>query len=154
MTQQTWNALDAYNGMMRSLITPDLLAAGLTGSGGKYELPCEGAWALIGFQKWRPVTKARVAFTVNLSYFDRAEWSAKRAENQWLGDAPEHNANYVLWGETQRLGVLVPTRRDHWWDLTLGTDVEPLASEVIESLLRYGLPWLESQANATHLRHG
>jgi|GEM_PF-5465992 len=94
MTHDTGTALDLYTRMMNTYIAPSLLAHGLTGSRGKLEWPCDSAWALLGFQKWRPVTRTRVAFTVNLSLFDRAEWTQRRASDASLAAKPAHNTNY------------------------------------------------------------
>jgi len=153
MTHDTGTALDLYTRMMNTYIAPSLLAHGLTGSGGKFALPYDSAWALLGFQKWRPVTPTRVAFTVNLSFFDRAEWTQRRVRDTLLPAKPEHNMNYGTWSMVQRIGFLMPQRRDHWWQIALDTEVDHLASEVVGVLVRYGMPWLRAHATASGEEH-
>jgi hypothetical protein len=42
-----------------------------------------------------------------------------------------------------RLGKLV-TGRDHWWEVSIETNLDELESEVIKALTDYALPWMET----------
>jgi len=43
----------------------------------------------------------------------------------------------------QRLGILMPSGSDYWWELDPGSDLERVAAEVGAAWTRYGKPWLD-----------
>jgi hypothetical protein len=43
----------------------------------------------------------------------------------------------------QRIGVLMPIRRDYWWDFDSKSDLDNIAKDVVVACMDFGLPWLE-----------
>ncbi len=74
-------------------------------------------------------------FTINLL-------SVRSAEHQ-PGDPSEHGArlSYVMWFVYQRRDYPTP---DYWWAISDEAQLEMAFKDALNSLERYGLPWLEA----------
>ncbi|GAA0912957.1 DUF4304 domain-containing protein [Streptomyces thermoalcalitolerans] len=126
-------AVHAY--AMRTRTAPHLRALGFKGSGQRYALPHEKAWAQLGFQKSRGNTARSMRFTVNLSVIGKEAWERAHAEASWLPERPNPNVRYGARGETVRIGLLLPSRSDVWWGFEAGEGpveelAEPCATDV------------------------
>ncbi len=73
----------------------------------------------MGFQKSRYNTKDTVEFTINLG----------------AAYAP---TSHGYWHD--RIGEVMPARRDTWWTLRAGHPIEPVAGEVLAAIRTYGWP--------------
>lgn len=95
-----------YDGLMKGTFAPALRAAGLKGSGGRFELPSEKYWAQLGFQKSAYSDSAALQFTVNLSVISRQVWAEQAAARPHLGGKPTPNIGYGSWADQVRIGDL------------------------------------------------
>ena len=137
--------------MMRDQVAPAFRALGLTGSGSTYVLPNETCWALIGVQKSRSNTADRVRFTINLTVVPRDVWA--RAHATWpsqLSHRPSPNADsggLIAEGDRdrywhERIGTVMPRKRDTWWEITPRGDSEATGRAVVDAVRDFGLPAL------------
>ena len=70
------SAQDEFRGVLRDLVSPALRSAGLKGSGGRYQMPSQSCFALVGFQRSHWSTGSAVQFTVNLMVVSREVWNS------------------------------------------------------------------------------
>jgi hypothetical protein len=131
-----------YADLMKSAFAPSLRAAGLKGSGGRFELASDKYWAQLGFQKSAFSDSSVLKFTVNLSVIDRGVWAEQAAAKSHLGTKPSPSIHYGSWAEQVRIGRLMPSGEDLWWSLTRGDDPTPMATEVVSALIDVAVPWL------------
>lgn len=140
-------AAAVYAYAMRARIAPHLRALGFQGSGQRYELPHEKAWAQLGFQKSRGNTARSVRFTVNLSVIGKAAWERAREEASWLPGRPNPNVHHGSRGEMVRIGLLLPSGSDVWWGFEAGEGsveelAEPCATDVCTAITDCAVPHL------------
>ena len=131
--------------MMRDDVGPGLRKLGLRGSGRKYKLPDNEAYRLISFQGWRYSSSEELRFTINLALISKQEWETRSRweyETQgWRWPAAPSSYGYPV-GEHRRLGQLMPGGGDRWWTLRANDESRPLASELLDAIAAYGVPWL------------
>jgi hypothetical protein len=48
---------------------------------------------------------------------------------------------------SQRIGRLMPGKRDHWWEITPKSDVDRVAPQVTKAVTELGLPFLDRHAD-------
>ena len=81
------------------------------------------------------------SFTINLGvYFPKAEklgHGHPPVERPYVSDCIVN----------ERLGVLMPSGLDHWWEIKRRTDLEKLGREVAVCWQKYGHPWLEKYSD-------
>jgi hypothetical protein len=133
-------AQDNFMRMLRERIAPALLAAGLKGSGREYLLPSTTHWIQLGFQGSTANTSTRVTFTVNCKVVRKDVWAAMYEERPHIGRAPKPNVHAGTFEWMQRIGQLMPPRRDTWWSLEHDQDPGGVADEVLDAILSFGLP--------------
>ncbi|GAA0587022.1 DUF4304 domain-containing protein [Kribbella sandramycini] len=136
---------EVFAEMMKATFGPLLRDQGLRGSGGRFELPSDDYWALLGFQKSAYSDGQEVQFTVNLSAIRRDVWAERAAASPALGERPKPTVVYGSWATQTRLGLITPEGSDKWWPIVRGVDPGPVAEDVVSDLLKYGLPWLREQ---------
>jgi len=137
-----------YADLMKSTFAPSLRAAGLKGSGGRFELASEKYWAQLGFQKSAFSDSSALKFTVNLSVIDREIWAEHAAAKSHLGTKPSPSIDYGSWAEQVRIGHLMPSGEDLWWSLSRGDDPTLMATEVVSALIDVAVPWLRAKTAA------
>lgn len=142
-------ALALYAAMMKDDVAPRLRRLGLKGSGGRFHLPSDTCWALLGFQRSAWNDADHVRFTVNLTCVAKAAWEAAR-ETKGLSERPRPNVHYGLFAPSTRIGALRPDlrpdlREDTWWDVRSGVATGPVADAVMHDIETHGLPWLVGQ---------
>jgi hypothetical protein len=138
-------AQETFLTIMREQIAPGLRAVGFRGSGSVYTLLDDRVWRLLGFQRSRSSDRRRVRFTVNLTAADRVGWEAARQVEPWLGARPSGNGNYLLSPDVfsfTRIGLLMPSHQDLWWDVNAEETGSRIAEEVLSVIKTYGVPWL------------
>lgn len=132
---------------MRARIVPHLRTLGFKGSGQRYALPHDKAWAQLDFQKSRGNAARSVRFTVNLSVIGKAAWERAREESPWLPVRPNPNAHCGARGEMARIDTLLPAGSDVWWsfgtgDVSVEELAEPHATDVCTVITNYAVPCL------------
>lgn len=139
---------EVYADLMKNVFAPALRQSGLKGSGGRFELPSETHWALLGFQKSAYSDAVEVQFTVNLSAIGRDVWAVQAASSPHLGAKPSPTTFYGKWADQVRIGSLTPTGEDLWWSLRRGEDTRAVSDTVVSALLDLAVPWLVTKANS------
>jgi Domain of unknown function (DUF4304) len=137
-----------YDHLMKDSFAPALRAAGLKGSGGRFELPSGNYWSQMGFQKSAFSDSTGLKFTVNLSVIDRGIWAAQAEAKPHLGHKPKPSTFYGSWADQVRIGQLTPSGEDRWWSLSRGEDPNPVTQDVLSTLLDLAVPWLISKSGA------
>ncbi len=137
-----------YAEMMKATFGPALRGEGLRGFGGRFELPSEEYWALVGFQKSAHSDGQEVRFTVNLSVIRRDVWAEHAEAQPLLGERPKPTINYGSWADQARIGALTPDGSDKWWRIVRGVDPGHVAKDAVSDLLTYGVPWLRERTSA------
>ncbi len=134
-----------YDQLMKESFAPALREVGMKGSGGRFELPSDTHWLLLGFQKSTFSDSDAVKFTVNLSAISRQTWKEQAAASPHLGVQPKPSTFYGRWAEQTRIGKLTPAGADLWWTLARGDDPSELVDNVVPVLLEVGVPWLRAR---------
>jgi len=99
---------------------------------------CErGNYALVEIQKSRKSVKDKILFTVNLGIVC-SELLKLEDPNREPGKCRVVDAHLRL-----RLGMLLPGRRDKWWEITECTPESSLEQEVCQAVVESGVPYLE-----------
>jgi len=128
-------------------LTKWLKARGFSRHGYSFVKRHNGNRLLVHFQVWKErSTAAEIIFTVNLGVLSkRLSWLT---DNR---DPPKVPAiGECHWRE--RLGVLLPARRDYWWSVD-ETRIAGLAAELEDALGSFGLPAMERVASDDSLRN-
>jgi hypothetical protein len=137
-----------YDRLMKESFAPALRAAGLKGSGGRFELPSEKYWSQLGFQKSNYSDSNALEFTVNLSVISREVWVEQASAMPHLGKKPAPSTTYGAWADQIRIGQLTTSGEDLWWSLHRGDDPGPLEEQAVSTLLGLAVPWLVARSNA------
>ncbi len=110
---------------MKSGIAPAVRDLGFKGSGGKFRIGRGDFTGWVYVQKSRWNTKAEVEFTFNVGVFYNL------AQSHIKG----------IWGD--RIGHLLPDRRDKWWKFDSKESAGTVQEEAIKAVSRYALPAIE-----------
>jgi len=140
-------AQDIYASMVKDRISPRLREEGLVGSSGRYAVPSDSHWALVGFQKSAFSDRNEVRFTINLVAVGKPEWEQLRLEHPYLAKRPQPTFHHPEPALSMRIGQLVDDGEDKWWRVVPTSDCEPIVDEVIRDLTEAGIPWLRAQIN-------
>ncbi len=170
------NAQEAFTLLLSNWISQGLRRLDFRGSGNRFSLRCDVCWISLGFQKSKFSSKAQVKFTINLQVTNKAAWERARSLSGGLTafspslpmpslpPRPSPGTVYVMHTDTDmpfapsvniRIGHLLPEgTRDHWWTVEPETNLEHLASEVLSTVERFGVPWpwqeMRTQGCITH----
>ena len=139
------DAKERYAAMIKDRLSPALRAEGLTGSGGRYAIPSDTHWALIGFQKSAFGDRDDVRFTFALLVVRKDDWAAAVAEDKRPKPVPSAITLYGDPVRSTRIGRLVGEGQDKWWQIQSGVEIEPVVTDVLDDLRSAGLPWLRDQ---------
>jgi predicted Zn-dependent protease len=52
-----------------------------------------------------------------------------------------------------RIGRLMPTSYDHWWELDAAADIDALAADVADAYRRFGEDWLQAHSDVKRAAH-
>ncbi len=92
-----------------------------------------GNWGLINFQTRGSERMGQVAFTINLGVS-----STKLNEIEDIGGDELPSESECHWRE--RIGWLLPEKKDHWWDIESIKDIEAFAEEIVSLLTKKAIP--------------
>ena len=97
-----------------------------------------GLYGVLNFQAslWNTPESAR--FTVNLCF------TLPFFHEKWTNRAFPRNPGSAASVVQERIGLLMPGKRDHWRQVSPGCDAAQVGREVTEAIERYGLPFLEA----------
>ncbi|MEP6468772.1 MAG: hypothetical protein ABJC24_03280 [Chloroflexota bacterium] len=85
-------------------------------------------------------------FTANLTVASKAEWQRQRKIQPWLPAKPAPNVLYGSSAWQKRIGQLLPSGEDIWWDVPANTqDTRILAALVAGAIQEDVLPAVEEQ---------
>jgi hypothetical protein len=131
--------------MLRELITPRLRDLGLRGSRYVYWLPCEHAWAGLGFQT--QTLSGAVRFTANVFAVPKQTWELVRGDMPYVAERPNPNNQYVFTDHPVarfRISHLMNPNDpwDSWWEVHADTDCGMLAEEVLTAIADRAMPVL------------
>lgn len=129
--------------LLREHVAPTLRRSGFSGSGQDFHRPIDGNWAAINFQRDRYSTAAKLRFTINLGTAS----TAVRIED---GFAAEDPAREIECHWRTRIGTLLPSGDDTWWDVPAGmlaTEARVLGEAIAGHLAERATPALERMAS-------
>lgn len=134
--------------MLQAQVAPALRAMGFKGSGRQYEIPNETHWALLGFQASAWSDRQELSFTVNLTVVSRDDWAEIHSAYPQLGEKPKANSGLPpiftrvsgtgYWHE--RIGMVMPGRRDTWWEVAADGQTATVAEDVLGAIRNNALP--------------
>jgi hypothetical protein len=131
------NESDRYRTMINTHMKPYLESKGFRGATDIFRRQYDRNWGLISFQKSVRSDQDAVVFTVNVGTISRRlyEFDGYHVAIDTLRDEHCH------WRE--RLGYLMPERRDIWWTLDRSSNVDELASGLVRLIDRYAIPEMQ-----------
>lgn len=107
------------------------------------ELP-NGTINLVNFQRTNAgVTGREPSVTVNLNVVTQAMRDHWAATGDWRSKRPLRSGVDI--GTHQRLGH-VAFGRDYWWNPSDAEAARATADEVVDLMVRYGIPWLDEKS--------
>jgi hypothetical protein len=124
---------------------PLLKAAGFRKAGRAFQRAAGCLFQVVQFQASQWNTPDHAQFTANLNIvqpFFHEVWSGRPFPSN-----PASAAAIV----SQRIGLLMPGGRDHWWEVTPATEVGPLGAKVASAVADYGLTFLADYADLERL---
>jgi tRNA U55 pseudouridine synthase TruB len=98
----------------------------------------------VNLQKSVSSTSVSLKATVNLQVYSRTLTRAMGYSMGYPADPHRH------WRE--RIGAVMPERRDTWWSAQTLPEAEQAGEEIAEALTRYGLPALHAVSSTEKLR--
>ncbi|HET6387555.1 MAG TPA: tetratricopeptide repeat protein [Armatimonadota bacterium] len=132
------NCTDVIVKAVQSALAP----LGFTGRGRVFSRRLDDITLLVGLQK-DTASDGAGQVTVNLGVHSRA--LAERLD--W--NPPVNSVGDAPWNA--RIGELMPQKRDIWWKFASRQDAARVSNEIVESLLRYGLPAMDAVSSLEQL---
>jgi hypothetical protein len=114
-----------------------LTDAGFRRQGNHLHRLVDGVFHAINFQGSQWGSASSGSFTVNLVV------TSPFLHTTWTGRPFPSNPASSLFPLRSRIGRLMPSRRDHWWEVDDRTIVDTLAQEAATEIIQYGLPFFE-----------
>lgn len=99
----------------------------------------------VNFQASQWGTAAVGSFTINLVVTSPWLYSS------WTSKPLPRNPATALFPVSHRIGAVMPSQRDHWWEVTSSTDMVALGAEVSEAIMMWGVPFLDGIPNGDAL---
>jgi hypothetical protein len=127
----------AITAVSRAAYANGLRQAGFRRQGNHLHRPSADLFHGVHFQASKWGTRCEGKFTINLVV------TAPFLYQGWTGKPLPANPATALFPVQQRIGFLLPERRDHWWTVAVDDPTDELADEVTRGLLRYALPFLD-----------
>jgi len=138
----TSTTVRAIQFVSRAVADLGLSDAGFRRQGNHLHRHVEGLIHAVHFQasQWGSATSG--SFTITLVVTSPFLYST------WTGRPFPSNPASALFPVTTRIGALMPSRKDQWWEVDAGTNLDALSREVAAAILHYGMPFFESFKSA------
>jgi len=133
-----------FKELLKNSVAPALRENGLKGSGQAYSIKSDEYWALIGLQKSMYSDSQGLKFTINVYVVSKKQWEEGRNKYSYFPQKPSANTMWQV-GWSERIGTLMPSRLDHWWEYNNQTNDGELAQQVVEAILEYAVPAMQSK---------
>ncbi|WP_170114207.1 DUF4304 domain-containing protein [Kangiella spongicola] len=133
-----------FKELMKISLAPALRESGLKGSGQTYSIKSDEYWALIGFQKSLYSDSQGLKFTINIYVVPKQEWEESREKYSYFPQKPSANTKWQI-GWSERIGTLMPSKLDHWWEFNSQTNESELVRQVVEAISKYAVPAMQSR---------
>ena len=129
-----------YKGMVLTAMSQVLRPVGFRKKGANFTRQLRQVVHFIGLQSSQSSTSTCLRATLDLSIWVHAAAEANQAPD----------ALSAHWRE--RIGILMPERRDHWWVISSGQEAQVAIKEICHALREYGLPTLDCLASNEAMR--
>jgi hypothetical protein len=116
---------------------PLLKTYGFSKSGRTFHRKSGNAWQVVNVQASTSNTGVNSKFTINLGVYHPA--IAELAGKSIQTEKPKEYECIVR----ERIGKLLPTKLDYWWEITPATNLEYVAQTISSIIKELGIPWLE-----------
>lgn len=133
------SAQEQFRSFLRDSLAPRLRTLGFTGSGQRFSIPSETYWALMGIQRSVSSDRKKLKFTLNFFVVSREEWENAKNDVSYLSRTPSANTQWPV-GWHQRIGSVMPEKKDLWWHFSPVTDFSRLATEIAQAVEAYAMP--------------
>lgn len=133
-----------FKELLKNTVAPALRENGLKGSGQEYSIKSEDYWALIGLQKSMYSDSQKLKFTINIYVISKQQWDEGREQFSYFPKKPSPNTKWQL-GWSERIGMLMPSKLDHWWEFNIETNASELAEQVVEAISKYAIPAMQAK---------
>ena len=130
--------------LLKTSVAPKLRECGLSGSGQNYSIKSDDYWALLSFQKSVYSNSADLRFTVNVYVVSKSDWDSERLKRSYYPEKPSATVHWAV-GWNSRIGDVLPIKKDYWWSLNGGADLQKLAEEVIAAIRDFAIPAMQSK---------
>lgn len=137
-------ASNIYKDLIKG-ISQSLKSEGFSRKGQSFYTKHEENWGVINFQKSTSGNEKSVVFTVNLGI---ASGRLFRFSGKLIEDRPLIEDCH--W--RQRLGFLLPEKKDVWWTIVVTTLLDRLVKDMENLLCQYGIPEIEKNIRDETLR--
>lgn len=128
--------MDKYK-MLLSEISNRIKPLGLKKAGDSFFYNQDGNIGLINFQKSKDSASETIIFTINLGTY---------SSSLSMFDRPDIKSKVLIsdchWRE--RIGLLLPQKKDHWWQITESTSLPNLVKEIAEILSDVAIPEIKN----------
>jgi hypothetical protein len=130
--------------VVASALVPALREAGYRRDKRTFRRTSSECIQVVNVQSSQWGSAASQRFTLNLGvFFPRVHDELAGYSGVRIGHAGPREAHCHL---RQRIGGLMPERRDLWWDIEAAEDPSSVSNDARAALTRFGLPWLEAMA--------
>ncbi|WP_018277778.1 DUF4304 domain-containing protein [Teredinibacter turnerae] len=133
-----------FKELIKNTIAPALRENGLKGSGQEFSIKSDDYWALIGLQKSMYSDSQGLKFTINIYVVSKQQWEEGREQYSYFPKKPSPNTKWQL-GWSERIGMLMPSKLDHWWEFNNRTEERELAQQVVHAIMEYAVPAMQSR---------
>ncbi|WP_075186754.1 DUF4304 domain-containing protein [Teredinibacter haidensis] len=135
---------DKFKELLKNTVAPALRENGLKGSGQEYSIKSDDYWALIGLQKSMYSDSRGLKFTINIYVISKLQWDEGREQYSYFPKKPYPNTKWQL-GWSERIGTLMPSKLDHWWEFNNQTNKRELARQLVHAIMEYAVPAMQSR---------
>ena len=135
---------EKFKELLKDTVAPALRENGLKGSGQEYSIKSDDYWALIGLQKSMYSDAQGLKFTINIYVVSKQQWDDGRERYSYFPKKPSPNTKWQL-GWSERIGMLMPSKLDHWWEFNSRTNEKELAEQVVHAIMEYAVPVMQSR---------
>ncbi len=131
--------------VIQSALVPMLKAEGYRKAGHTFRLATPRCVLVVNVQASQWSSREALKFTLNLGAF-YPELNEVMQRGSWANPGAS-GPTEALCHIRARIGRLMPSQSDVWWELQAGSLPPGAATEVMEALRDFGLPWLRGMGD-------